>query len=79
MLAPKSYAFRFPHTAENNSFLQSQAHDTVHHTLQRVAHPGYVHCEDVLPNPSARRIAQLAGFFLFQSATPLTITGHYMD
>lgn len=39
MLAPKSYPFEFPHTAENDYFLQPQAHEAVHHTLQRAAHP----------------------------------------
>lgn len=39
MLALKSYAFKFPHTAENDYFSQPQAHEAVHHTLQRAAHP----------------------------------------
>jgi len=29
MLAPKSYAFKVPHTAENDYFLQPQAHEAV--------------------------------------------------
>lgn len=39
MLALKKYAFKFPHTAESDYFLQPQAHEAVHHTLQREAHP----------------------------------------
>lgn len=39
MLALKSYALKFPHPAENYYFLQPEAHEAVHHTLQRAAHP----------------------------------------